>query len=77
MGRGLLLDRIHYQNWIKHANMRLSSGQYIPKDNNPFAIPIFKKEPYIESSGDKKIDTNAGKLQDKNGNWYRRIDYGK
>lgn len=43
MGRGLLLDRAHYQNWIKHANMRLSSGQYIPKDNNPFVIPIFKK----------------------------------
>lgn len=76
MGRGFELDKIHYKNWIKHAKMRSNSGQYIPKDNSPFTIPIFKTEPYFESSV-KKIDTTDGKLQDKNGNWYRRIDYGK
>lgn len=74
MGRGFLLDKIHYENWTKHAKQRASVGKFLYDPKNPFSP--FKNESYFETS--KSIDTNSkGQLQDKEGNWYKRIDYSK
>lgn len=74
MGRGFLLNKIHYENWAKHAKQRASSGKYFYDSKNPFSP--FKNESYFETS--KSIDKNSkGLLEDTEGNWYKRIDYSK
>jgi len=68
------LSKIHYENWVKHAQQRAKS-YYGPIKGSPFNPMSNRSESYIES---KKVDTNSkGQLQDKKGNWYKRVDYGE